>query len=75
MILDESTSALDILTEKRVIDNLMQLDKTIIFVAHRLTIAERAERVIVMSQGQVVEFGTHDELLAAGGFYDQLVNH
>lgn len=75
LILDESTSALDVLTEKQVIDNLMQLDKTIIFVAHRLTIAERSEQVIVMIQGQVVESGTHDELLAAGGFYAQLVNH
>lgn len=75
LILDESTSALDVLTEKQVIDNLMQLDKTIIFVAHRLTIAERSEQVIVMSQGQVVEFGTHDELLATGGFYDRLVNN
>ena len=75
LILDESTSSLDVLTEKQVIDNLMQLDKTIIFVAHRLTIAERSEQVIVMTQGQVVESGTHDELLAAGGFYAQLVNH
>jgi ABC-type bacteriocin transporter len=75
LILDESTSALDVLTEKKVIDNLMSLDKTIIFVAHRLTIAERSEQVIVMSKGQVVETGTHDELLAADGFYAQLVNH
>lgn len=75
LILDESTSALDVLTEKNVIDNLMQLDKTIIFVAHRLTIAERSEQVIVMSQGQVVESGTHKDLLATDGFYAQLVNH
>lgn len=75
LILDESTSALDVLTEKNVIDNLMQLDKTIIFVAHRLTIAERSEQVIVMSQGQAVESGTHEDLLAADGFYAQLVNH
>jgi len=75
LILDESTSALDVLTEKNVIDNLMQLDKTIIFVAHRLTIAERSEQVIVMSQGQVVESGTHEDLLATDGFYAQLVNH
>lgn len=74
LILDESTSALDVLTEKQVIDNLMQLDKTIIFVAHRLTIAERSEKVIVLSRGRVVETGTHDELLIAGGVYDQLVN-
>jgi ABC-type bacteriocin transporter len=75
LILDEATSALDVLTEKQVIDNLMKLDKTIIFVAHRLTIAERSEQVVVMSRGKVVESGTHDELLAIGGFYARLVNH
>ncbi len=47
LILDEATSSLDILTEKRIIDNLMALDKTIIFIAHRLTIAERSEQVVV----------------------------
>ena len=75
LILDESTSNLDVLTEKQVIDNLMKLDKTIIFVAHRLTIAERSEQVVVMSRGKVVESGTHDELMATGKFYAQLVNH
>lgn len=75
LILDESTSSLDVLTEKQVIDNLMELNKTIIFVAHRLTIAERSEQVIVMSKGQVVESGTNDELMATGGFYEQLVNN
>ena len=53
----------------------MKLDKTIIFVAHRLTIAERSEQVVVMSRGKVVESGTHDELMATGKFYAQLVNH
>lgn len=75
LILDESTSNLDVLTEKQVIDNLMKLDKTIIFVAHRLTIAERSEQVVVMSRGKVVESETHDELMATGKFYAQLVNH
>ena len=75
LILDESTSSLDVLTEKKVIDNLMALDKTIIFVAHRLTIAERSKQVIVVNQGRIVETGTHKELIQKGGYYADLVNH
>ena len=58
LILDEATSSLDILTEKRIVDNLMTLDKTLIFIAHRLTIAERTEKVVVLDQGKIVEEGT-----------------
>ena len=58
LILDEATSSLDILTEKRIVDNLMALDKTLIFIAHRLTIAERTEKVVVLDQGKIVEEGT-----------------
>ena len=74
LILDEATSSLDILTEKRIVDNLMALDKTLIFIAHRLTIAERTEKVVVLDQGKIVEEGTHADLLAQGGFYAHLVN-
>lgn len=74
LILDEATSSLDILTEKRIIDNLMQLDKTIIFIAHRLTIAERSEKVVVLDQGRIVESGSHQKLLEKEGFYYHLVN-
>ena len=58
LILDEATSSLDILTEKRIVDNLMALDKTLIFIAHRLTIAERTEKVVVLDQGKIVEEGS-----------------
>ena len=74
LILDEATSSLDILTEKRIVDNLIALDKTLIFIAHRLTIAERTEKVVVLDQGKIVEEGTHMDLLAQGGFYAHLVN-
>ena len=74
LILDEATSSLDILTEKRIIDNLMALDKTIIFIAHRLTIAERSEQVVVLDQGRIVESGSHKELIEKEGFYHHLVN-
>jgi len=73
LILDEATSSLDILTEKKIVDNLMALDKTLIFIAHRLTIAERTEHVVVLKQGRIIEQGTHQDLLDQGGFYAHLV--
>ncbi|WP_248034712.1 peptide cleavage/export ABC transporter [Streptococcus sp. oral taxon 431] len=75
LILDEATSGLDVLTEKKVIDNLMSLtDKTILFVAHRLSIAERTNSVIVLDQGKIIEVGSHQELMQAQGFYHHLFN-
>lgn len=72
LILDEATSGLDVLTEKKVIDNLLALDKTIIFVAHRLSIAQRAEKILVLEQGKVVEEGSHRDLVRRQGFYYHL---
>ncbi|HFI0040642.1 TPA: peptide cleavage/export ABC transporter [Streptococcus suis] len=73
LILDEATSGLDVLTEKKVIDNLMDMaDKTIIFVAHRLSISERTNQVIVLDQGKVIETGSHHELMTKQGFYHHL---
>lgn len=74
LILDEATSSLDVLTEKKIIDNLLALDKTIIFIAHRLTIAERADRIIVLDKGQLIEDGPHETLLKKGAFYTHLIN-
>ncbi|MBM7545041.1 ABC-type multidrug transport system fused ATPase/permease subunit [Weissella beninensis] len=54
----------------------MQLtDKTIIFVAHRLTISQRVDRILTMQSGKIIEDGSHDTLLKAGGFYASLFNH
>ena len=73
LVLDEATSGLDVLTEKKVVDNLLQLtDKTIIFIAHRLSIAQRTHRIFVMDQGRIVESGSHEELLSQAGFYQRL---
>lgn len=73
LILDEATSGLDVLTEKKVIDNLMALpDKTIIFVAHRLSISERTNQVIVLDQGKIIETGSHQELMDQDSFYHHL---
>jgi ATP-binding cassette subfamily C protein/competence factor transporting protein len=69
LILDEATSNLDLITEKKILDNLFQLDKTIIFIAHRLSVAEKSSHIVVVDQGKVIEEGSHSELIAAGGFY------
>ena len=75
LILDEATSSLDVLTEKKIVNNLMAMtNKTIIFVAHRLSIAQRTDWIIVMDQGRIVEKGSHKELLANKGFYYKLFN-
>ena len=73
LILDEATSGLDVLTEKKVINNLMQLTyKTIIFVAHRLSIAKQVDRVLVLDKGKLIEEGSHQELINKQGFYYHL---
>lgn len=74
MILDEATSSIDALTEARLQAALMRLLKgrTSLVVAHRLSTIRHADLVLVLDQGEVVERGTHDELLAMGGHYADL---
>lgn len=73
LVLDEATSALDVATEKKIVDNLLALtDTTVVFIAHRLTIASRCEQVIVMENGRIVERGAPDELMASQGTYYHL---
>lgn len=75
LILDEATSGLDIQTEKLIINNLLKLkNKTIIFIAHRLAIAEKTDRIIVMNRGKISEMGSHKELISRKGAYYQLLN-
>jgi ATP-binding cassette subfamily B protein len=74
LVLDEATSSLDPGTERLVETALERLvaGRTVIVIAHRLTTAERADRVAVIDGGRLVELGTHDELVAAGGRYAEL---
>jgi ATP-binding cassette, subfamily B, bacterial MsbA len=75
MILDEATSALDTESEKFVqiaLENMMQ-NRTSIVIAHRLSTIQKADTIIVMKKGEIVEQGTHNELLALNGTYSNLV--
>jgi ATP-binding cassette, subfamily B, bacterial len=76
LLLDEATAALDLAAEAAVNRAISQLTaaRTTIVVAHRLTTAARADRIVVMDSGQVAEIGSHAELLAAGGTYSALWN-
>ncbi|HEY8547756.1 MAG TPA: ABC transporter ATP-binding protein [Acidimicrobiales bacterium] len=74
LVLDEATSSLDPGTEALVeeaVDRLLE-GRTVVVIAHRLSTAERADRVGVVVDGELVELGTHEELVAAGGHYAQL---
>ncbi|HEY4364867.1 MAG TPA: ABC transporter ATP-binding protein [Bryobacteraceae bacterium] len=74
LILDEATSHLDTESEmlvQRALQKLME-HRTVIVIAHRLSTVRRADKIVVLKQGQVAETGTHDELVAQGGLYQRL---
>jgi ATP-binding cassette, subfamily B, bacterial len=74
VILDEPTSSLDLVTEARVWGQIEELlsGRTMIIIAHRLSTARRADRIVVLDGGAIVEEGTHEQLVARGGAYAQL---
>ncbi|MCJ7735291.1 MAG: ABC transporter ATP-binding protein/permease, partial [Anaerolineales bacterium] len=76
LILDEATSSVDTRTEvliQKAMDNLMK-NRTSFIIAHRLSTIRNADRILVMDQGDIVEQGSHDDLLAKNGFYAELYN-
>ena len=74
LLLDEATSALDTQTEHEIQESLIQMGqgRTVMIIAHRLSTVVHADRIVVLEQGQIVEFGSHDELLAQEGRYSHL---
>jgi subfamily B ATP-binding cassette protein MsbA len=76
MILDEATSALDTESEKFVqvaLENMMQ-NRTSIVIAHRLSTIQKADKIVVLQKGKIVEQGNHEELIALNGTYNKLVS-
>ena len=75
LILDDTTSAVDLETEKHIQEALQNLDysTTKIIIAQRISTARTADRILILRDGRIVEEGTHDELVAAKGYYSELV--
>lgn len=73
LLLDEASSHLDVKTEKIVQENLDQLKCTTIIIAHRLSTIMKADKIIVLHKGNIIETGTHYELIASNGIYADLV--
>ena len=74
LLLDEATSNLDLASEARIerAMDVLSEGRTTVVIAHRLATAARADRILVMEAGRIVEDGSHDELLAEGGYYHEL---
>src|SRR3954464_1420291 len=76
LVLDDALSSVDTYTEEKILDHLREVmqGRTTIFISHRVSTVRNADRIAVLHDGRVVEYGTHDELIERNGYYTDLYN-
>jgi len=74
LILDDAFSALDTFTEENILNNLKKVfpDKTVILISHRISTLQNADKIAVMDDGEIIEYGTHQQLIAENGLYARI---
>ncbi len=77
LILDDALSAVDVATERNILGHLraVRADRTTLILCHRLSAVEDAQQIVVLNHGEMVEHGNHEELLARGGWYTQMIDY
>jgi ATP-binding cassette subfamily B protein len=76
LVLDDALASVDTQTEDRILNHLREImqDRTTIFISHRVSTVRNADRIAVLHDGEIVEYGTHDELIEQNGYYTELYN-